>query len=209
MEYGAFLKGLVIGFLIAVPVGPVGLLCIQRTLDRGFLVGFISGLGAAVADGIYGAVAVFGVSALSNLLVAHQEALALVGGLMLIFVGLRLLKREAKEVEPSRGAGVRDRFSAFASSFAITIANPATILAFGAIVAGFGLIKPEADLWQASLMTLGVFLGSTAWWWCLAAGSGLLRHRLTTGVRSWINRVGGIALLVFGSLALLDGLVTG
>jgi threonine/homoserine/homoserine lactone efflux protein len=157
-----FVRGLAIGFAIAAPVGAIGLLCIRRTLTNGRLAGFISGLGAATADAFYGAVAALGLTAVSGAMVNHQNAVRLVGGIFLLYLGVRTaLSQPAVET----GAGSpRGLAVAFGSTLALTLTNPTTILSFAAVFAGFGLGTAAADRGSAALMVGGVFLGSALWW---------------------------------------------
>ncbi|QEX23096.1 lysine transporter LysE [Hypericibacter adhaerens] len=199
------LKGLAIGLAIAAPVGPIGLLCIRRSLAQGRLAGFVTGLGAATADGVYGAIGAFGITAISALLIDQQRWLALAGGLFLIWLGIAGLRR-APAVEaaaPPRQA--RDLAGYFLSTFALTLTNPATILSFAAVFAGLGL--GGAGSVDAALVTIaGVFAGSALWWLCLSAAVGWLRERLGPGLLVWINRLSGLVLIGFGLVAVWTAL---
>ena len=192
-------RGLVIGFSIAAPVGPIGVLCIRRTLADGRATGLAVGLGAAVADAVYGAVAGFGLTAVSALLVRQQGVLRLVGGLFLCYLGLRtILARPAEQAARAGGAGL---IGAFGATFGLTLANPATILSFVAVFAGLGIAG--AGGWrEASVLVAGVFLGSALWWLMLSGVVGALRSRLDLSVLRWVNRVSGAVLLAFGVAAL-------
>jgi threonine/homoserine/homoserine lactone efflux protein len=160
------LQGILLGFSIAAPVGPIGVLCIRRTLADGRLMGFLSGLGAATADMLYGAVAAFGLTAVINLLVEQQFWLRAVGGLFLLYLGIRtFFAKPSAESAPSRGTGL---FGAYGSTFLLTVTNPMTILAF---VGMFSAILPaNANMTTASSasLVLGVFLGSATWWLALS-----------------------------------------
>ena len=196
-----FAKGLLIGLSVAAPVGPIGVLCINRTLSDGARIGFITGLGAAVADGVYGAIAAFGIASVSLFLLDHQDLIRALGGLGLIAIGLQMGLRKPTERSAATG-GVRGLFSAFVSCFLLTLANPATILSFLAIFAALGLADRPGDLTAALIMVLGVFLGSALWWLGLSGAVGMMRHKVGEGVRVWINRISGIVLGAFGLLAL-------
>jgi len=198
-----FYKGLLIGFSIAAPVGPIGLLCIQRTLTRGRLTGLASGLGAASADAVYGFVAGFGLTSVSGLLLGWRRELQLLGGLFLLYLGLRILL--APPAERCAAADSVGLLSDYASTFALTLANPVTILAFIGIFAGLGLADAPGDFTSAGLLVLGVFLGSLLWWLLLAYGVGALRHRLAPAVQGWINRAAGAVIIGFGVLAAAGG----
>ncbi len=196
------LKGMLIGFAIAAPVGPIGLLCIQRTLARGRWAGVLSGLGAASADAVYGCIAGFGLASLANLLLAWQTPLQLLGGLFLLYLGWRTWQTppaaEQARVRPTRAGLLGD----YLSTLALTLTNPVTILAFLAIFAGLGLAAEGRDFAAAGLLVLGVFAGSLLWWLLLAAGVGLLRGRLTPTALRGINRASGLLIVGFGVWAL-------
>jgi threonine/homoserine/homoserine lactone efflux protein len=189
-----FLKGLAFGFVLAATVGPMWLLCLRRTLAYGAAAGLASGMGIAVADGLYGAVAAFGLTAVSGLLLAHGFWIGLAGAAFLFYLGAKtLLARPALVEAKPAPAGLA---ASFATTLALTLANPPTILAFAAIFAGLGLVA-SADYAAAALLTLAVFLGSAAWWVVLAAGAGALRERLGPRLLRATNVVSGITILGF------------
>jgi threonine/homoserine/homoserine lactone efflux protein len=198
-------RGLALGLAIAAPVGPIGVLCIRRTLADGRLIGFVSGLGAATADAFYGAVAAFGLTVVADLLVGQRVWVRLIGGLFLIYLGLRTLPRRpaprpAKaSVEMRRGLA-----GAYGSTLALTLTNPTTILSFTAIFAGLGLAGTAGTTGRASaaLLVLGVFLGSALWWLILSASVGLLRARFDARAMRAVNVISGLMLLGLALLAL-------
>ncbi|PWC56362.1 LysE family transporter [Azospirillum sp. TSO22-1] len=205
-----FLKGAVIGLSIAAPVGPIGLLCIRRTLADGAAVGFATGLGAATADAAYGAVAGFGLAAVTDLLLGWQTALRLVGGLVLLWLGFATMRahpakgpaEQAAETPTAHGLA-----GAYATTVVLTLANPATIISFVAVFGALGLAEAGgAPALGASMLVLGVFLGSAAWWLVLSAGVGVFRRRVTAAAMLWINRASGAVLAGFGLLALAAAL---
>lgn len=189
-----FLKGLLFGFLLAATVGPMWVLCFRRTLAQGALAGFVSGMGIAVADGIYGAIAAFGLTAVSGFLLQSSFWIGLAGGAFLAYLGAKILisnpTTNGKE-EPKASHG-----KAFLSTLGLTLANPPTILAFAAIFAGLGLAS-NANYGAAALVVLGVFLGSASWWVLLAAGAGWLRNRVGPTLFRTINIVSGLTMLGF------------
>jgi len=196
------LRGLVIGFSIAVPVGPIGVLCIRRTLADGRAAGFAAGLGAATADGLYGAVAGFGLTVVSSALVGQQGWLRLIGGAFLCWLGARtFMARPAGEAAAPRGSGLA---GAYASTLALTLTNPLTILSFAAVFAGLGVGGAGGDYGPAAVLALGVFAGSALWWLALSGAVGLLRQRVTPRGLSWVNRASGTIIAGFGLLALLS-----
>jgi threonine/homoserine/homoserine lactone efflux protein len=199
MTAGFFFKGLIIGFSIAAPVGPIGVLCIRRSLAQGTLAGLAAGLGAATADAVYGCIAGFGLTAVSGFLVRQQFWLALVGGGFLCYLGVRtFLSRPA---EQSAGPGTGSLAATYGTTFLLTLSNPATILSFVAVFAGFGLGQ-AADYAAAIVLVLGVFTGSALWWMILSGGVGLIRNRVSVQWMKAINRLSGCILLAFGLYAL-------
>lgn len=229
MDWAFLPRGLLIGFSIAAPVGPIGVLCIRRTLADGRAVGFVSGLGAATADAAYGAIAGFGLTAISGALIGGQAWLRLVGGLFLVYLGIRtLLTRPAEppagpgrepgpggEANAQRGAGGsgpaamdtpparRHLAGAYATTLVLTLTNPMTILSFAAIFAGLG-IAAARDYGSAALLVAGVFTGSALWWFILSGIAATLRGRMRAGSLRWVNAVAGVVILTFGALALLS-----
>jgi threonine/homoserine/homoserine lactone efflux protein len=202
MEFSFLLRGLLIGFSIAAPVGPIGVLCIRRTLNDGRLNGLVSGLGAASADALYGSIAGFGLAFVSNFLVSQQIWLRLIGGAFLIYLGIRtLLAKPAEQAATTRGSGL---LGAYASTFLLTVTNPLTILSFVAIFAGLGLAATSGHYSSAALLVLGVFLGSACWWLLLSTGVGFLRDRFNQQAMSWVNRISGVIILGFGLFALVS-----
>jgi threonine/homoserine/homoserine lactone efflux protein len=189
-----FLKGLLFGFLLAATVGPMWVLCFRRTLAHGALAGFVSGMGIAVADGLYGAVAAFGLTAVSGFLLRYSFWIGLVGGVFLVTLGVKCLLAAPPSLHEDRpeAPGLPQ---AFLSTLGLTLANPPTILAFAAIFAGLGLVA--ADYAGAGLVVLGVFLGSAVWWVVLAAAAGWLRGRIGPRVFRAINVVSGLSILGF------------
>ena len=196
-----FLKGLLLGFSIAAPVGPIGVMCIRRTLAEGRLVGFLSGLGAATADMLYGAIAAFGLSALQVMLVGQANWLRIIGGIFLIFLGAKtfLSKPAGQAAQASRG-GV---FGAYLSTLVLTLTNPMTILSFIAIFAGLQISNTSGSYLSPILLVAGVFCGSAAWWLTLSFLVGQVRGLLEAGWMVWVNRVSGVVILSFGIAALL------
>jgi threonine/homoserine/homoserine lactone efflux protein len=192
-----FLKGLLFGFLLAATVGPMWLLCFRRTLQHGALAGFVSGMGIAVADGLYGAVAAFGLTSISGFLLRHSFWIGLVGGVFLLYLGIKTLLAhpDTDASNATSSAGFSSLAQAFVSTLGLTLANPPTILAFLAIFAGLGLAA--SDYATAGLLVLGVFLGSASWWILLAAGAGWLRERIGPKLFRAINIVAGLTILGF------------
>ncbi|MFD2265464.1 LysE family translocator [Lacibacterium aquatile] len=192
-----FLKGLLIGIAVAAPVGPVAVLCIRRALIGGFAVALATGLGAVIADTIFGSLAAFGVAAVSGLLLDHQNALRVIGGLFMLILGaLTWRKTENKEVTDGAGGLI----AALLSAFALTITNPITIFAFTGIFAAFDIVSHDMSTAGTAVLAVGIALGCAIWWLGLAS--------IATGLRSWVgthrnlvwlHHLSGGLLLVFGA----------
>jgi len=203
MDIVFFLKGLIIGFVIAAPVGPIGVLCARRTLMHGRRAGFFSGMGAATADALYGFVAAFGLTIISDLLVGHQFWLRLVGGTLLGFLGVKAFianPEETRELPKTarRYAGM------YTSTFILTLTNPMTIFSFAAVFAGFGLAGTKGSVLHAIILVLGVFLGSATWWFLLVGVFSIFRRRFRHHELQWLNRIAGVIIAGSGILALLS-----
>ncbi len=200
-----FAQGLLLGLSVAAPVGPIGVLCIRRSLTQGMGVGFASGLGAAVADACYGAVAAFGLTAISSFLIEMEDALRFGGGLFLIWLGVKTFRAlpAALGSEGENGGATR----AFLSCVALTLANPATIFSFIALFSGLGFAGSSTvqthGYTGATTLVTGVFLGSALWWLGLSGSVGFFRNRVTPDVLRRINQLSGTVLTLFGLVALI------
>jgi threonine/homoserine/homoserine lactone efflux protein len=195
------LRGLVIGFSLAAPVGPIGLLCIRRSLAEGRVVGLVTGLGAATADAAYGTVAAFGLTAVSGFLVAQRLWLGLLGGAFLCCLGVRtFISAPADRAAKTRGDGL---LSAYASTFILTLTNPMTIVSFVAIFAGLG-VGASSDYLPATALVAGIFLGSALWWVLLSTGVASAGLRLTGGWMRVVDHVSGAMIFTFGLFAIVS-----
>ena len=194
-----FIKGLLIGLSVAVAVGPIALLCIQRTLSHGFKVGFSTGLGAAVADATYGLIAGIGLTMVSDFLIMYEGVIAGIGSLFLCWLGMSTFKTLPIELAGHKTGSISLPHSFF-SSFFLTMSSPMTILLFTAVFAGLGFVRaPEYDF--AFSLVSGVFLGSTIWWLILSGTIKLIRGKLSQKSIVMINRASGIMLLIFACYA--------
>jgi threonine/homoserine/homoserine lactone efflux protein len=194
-----FLKGVGIGFAIAAPVGPIGVLCIRRSLASGRWIGLVTGLGAATADAMYGCIAGFGLATISKFLIHQRIWLGLLGGIFLCYLGVRtFLSKPGGQTAPARG---NDLSSAYLSTLILTLTNPATILSFVAIFAGFGLAA-SPNYFAAAMLVAGVFAGSALWWLILSSGVSLLHRQISPERMHLINRLSGGVIFAFGLGAL-------
>jgi threonine/homoserine/homoserine lactone efflux protein len=199
-----FLKGIVVGIVIAVPVGPVGVMCVRRTILEGKLAGFVSGLGAATADAVFGVVAGFGLTAVSDWLIDYQQWLRVVGGCYLLYIGGSAFAAEPpRELESE--SDPEGLLRNFFSTFVLAVTNPITVLAFLGIFAAI-LTGTLATFGRASILVLGVWIGSLLWWLMLSFGMGHFRHSIEPRHFAWISRGSGAILFLSGA-ALLTTLI--
>ncbi len=200
MEVPVFLKGILLGFSIAAPVGPIGVLCIRRTLNGGMISGIASGLGAATADAIYGLIAAFGITAVSSLLLEQSFLLRLCGGLFLLYMGVNIYRSQPTDI--SATAGTR-RVGDWGSAFFLTLTNPLTILSFAAVFAGFGVGDTPGNYGSAGMLVGGVFIGSLLWWVVLSGTIGFFRNRFDPQRLVWVNRASGSVICLFGLISIM------
>lgn len=196
-----FAKGGLIGLAIAAPLGPIGALCISRTLERGFWAGVAGGLGTATADAFYAALAAGGFAAFAALLARLSMPLAIGGGLFMLWLGARILM--ARPAETAAVAGGGDLAKTVAATFLLTVTNPTTILSFAAIFAGLGLAAMPAAGGAAVAVVAGVFMGSMAWWILLSGGVALARTRLPAAFALWVGRGSGALIVAMGLAAII------
>lgn len=202
MDLDLFARSLFVGLAIAAPVGPIGLLCIRRTLNDGWAIGIAIGLGAATADTAYGAVAAFGLASVIGWIGAGDLVLRMAGGLALVVIGLRTVQREVATSTsdlPSRAL-----LRAYGSAVILTLANPATVISFVGIVAGLGIEGSSPG--SASIVVAGIAVGSAAWWLILTSAMVALRNRVSRSSLRWVNRVAGGLLIIFGLLIAVSAL---
>ena len=204
MNVSFYIRGLLIGLSIAATVGPMSVLCIQRTVNKGQLYGFISGLGIATADGVYGSIAAFGLTLITNFLLNEQIWIRLIGGLFLIYLGIKTMLSRPSERAVTLDMKSNSYIAAYTSTFFLTLTNPLTILSFAAIFAGIGVGSTSKNVISATAVVLGVFSGSTLWWIILTSAISLFRKKLNTQWLLWINRVSGAIIIIFGIVALIS-----
>ena len=204
MDTSFFIRGLLIGLSIAATVGPMSVLCIQRTLNKGQLYGLVSGLGIATADAVYGSIAAFGLTLITNFLIMEQIWIRLIGGIFLIYLGIKTMLSKPPDTAATLTMHSNGYPGAYASTFLLTLTNPLTILSFAAIFAGIGVGSASKSFLSAAIVVLGVFSGSTLWWIILTGIISLLRKKMDAQWLLWINRISGAIITLFGIGALLS-----
>ena len=195
-----FVKGLIVGFCLAAPVGPIAAICVQRTISKRWISGVVSGLGAAAADALYGAVAAFGATIISEFLISERAWLQRIGGAILILLGLRLLffTRLRERNNAKNGAQNRSLVGDFVSTLVLTLTNPMTFVAFAAIFATMGIGAVRGRPILTAELVGGVFLGSAIWWLILCGGAYLVRHHFDFRKLTAINRATGVFVIAVG-----------
>lgn len=202
MAVSLFLKSLTIGILMSVPVGPIAILCIHRTIKGGRMHGLVSGLGAATADGIYSLIAVLGLGIISNFLIREQMWVRVIGGILLIYIGVKVFLSEP--VERKTLSSDPAYFRNFISAFVLTVTNPLTFWAFAAIFAGLGLVGKDINHVSAGLIVAGIFVGAMLWWFILSNIANILRGILEHKMLKLLNRFIGVIILCFGVFVLVS-----
>jgi threonine/homoserine/homoserine lactone efflux protein len=201
MELMLLLKGLIIGFAMAIPIGPVGVLCIRKTLAEGHARGMFIGLGAATADSLYASMAAFGLTFISDAVTSNQFWVSLGGGSLLFYLGIRTFRsKKKKSIVLTSNKGLA---RSYASAFFLALTNPVTIFAFVAVFAAFGLGK-NMNIVSASIIVFGVFTGSYLWFLTLSYIATHFRKKIDSGGLVWVNRIAGILIIVSGAVAFIS-----
>jgi threonine/homoserine/homoserine lactone efflux protein len=199
MELLFFLKGLVIGFAMAVPIGPLGVMCVRKTLAEGHSRGLIIGLGAATVDSLYGSIGAFGLTFVSDVIAGQNFWLRLVGGGLLMFLGMRTFRAKGKDsIIPFANKGL---LGSYISAFILALTNPVTIFAFFAVFAAFGL-GHQLSLISASVLVLGVFVGTCLWFLTLSYVATVFRKKLDSVGLILVNKISGVLLILSGVAAI-------
>ena len=201
MEFIFLLKGIIIGFSMAVPIGPIGIMCIRKTLTEGRLRGLIIGLGAATADLLYGCIAAFGLTYISNIISSERFWIRLIGGMLLIFLGIRTFR--AKPADPNLRIHSSGKLKSYLTTVFLTLTNPLTIFAFIAIFAALGLVNGHENF-SATVLVAGVFTGSCLWFLLLSSGVMLFRKKLEINGLRWVNKIAGILIFISGIIAIVS-----
>ena len=204
MGFVYLIKGFLIGFVASIPLGPIGVMCIQRTLCNSRRSGFVSGLGAALADSIFATVAFFSLSVVMSFVESNMVIVKVIGGITVIMVGMVIfLKNPVMQIRRNR-AGKGSLWSDFLSLFFVTLANPAFILIFLALFAAVGVSSSGLPFGQGALMLLGVLCGASFWWFTLSSVISLFRHKIRPRHLLWINRISGALIVTLGAAAILS-----
>ena len=199
MEFAIFFKGICIGFALAVPIGPIGIMCIRKTITEGRLRGFIIGLGAATADLIYGTIAAFGLTFISNTLFNQRIWIRLVGGILFLLLGAKIFR--ARPDNTNVHTGSKGIFGSYISTVFLTLTNPLTIFAFIAVFAALDLGK-GLGYYSTSALVIGVFIGSCLWFLSLNSGATFFKKKLNLAGLKWVNRIAGILIILSGVIAI-------
>lgn len=200
IDLGILMKGLVIGFSSAAPIGPIGVLCIKRTITNGRTIGFVTGMGGATIDLIYAIIGGFGLTLISDFLINQKNILQLFGGLFIIYLGFKVFS--SKKTNNHEKSGNQGLLISYLSSFLIAVTSPMAIVYYVAVFAGLGLVATIVNYYEASTLAAGVFLGSTIWWIILSNVVGILKDKVNDKGLIYINRFSGVILISFGIFAL-------
>jgi threonine/homoserine/homoserine lactone efflux protein len=202
IDAAIFFKSLALGFAVSAPVGPVGIICMDRSLRHGKLTGLSAGMGATVADTFYGAIAAFGMASVTDFLLAHEMWFRLLGGIIVLALAWRTYFMPPPLFQNRQPGEKRPMARIFRETFFITLSNPMTVLAFMAVYAGLGIhAESKQDI---CLVLLGVFLGAGMWWTFLSLSTVFMRHRLSATVLGRFSRGAGIAIALFGAAAIVQ-----
>ncbi len=196
-----FLKGLLIGFSLTAPIGPISMLCAYRTMRRGFSSGLVSGLGAAIAYSLCAIGAALMIPLFLDFLIQIQYWLKLTGGIFLIYLGALIFLHKP----PKANNHFHDHklFFDFSTSFLFALSNPLSLLSYLVVFAGFGLTLEWREVMKGSALGLGIFVGSSLWWFLLAESLTHFKGSFSQKVIFWINRISGLAIFCFGIFAIL------
>lgn len=193
-----FLKGLIIGFLLALPIGPTMVLCIRYTLSFGVMVGLVTGAGAAFADAVYGVFAGYGIYAIVNFMDKFHFAFHMLGSAILCYLGIKTLREHYRVKEEDHLKRKPRLPHLFMATFTLTATSPLTFVGVSALCAAFGIADYEKSLLSPWVLGAGLFIGSCLWWQILSSALALLRRKITSASSEWIGRISGSILLLLG-----------
>ncbi|MBI9054305.1 MAG: LysE family transporter [Bacteroidales bacterium] len=204
MQVEFIIKGLIVGFLASVPLGPVGVLCIQRTINKGRVSGIFSGMGAATVDAFFALVAAFGLTFVITFIEEQQLYIQLIGGAVLILLGARIFKanpiKQIRKQRKKKNKLIEDYFSVLL----LTLSNPLAVFLFVAAFAGIGIVGPDDGILKSWLIVLGVFGGAMIWWFTLTFLINIFRKKFRLKQLWWINKIAGLIIIIFGIAAMLS-----
>ena len=207
MEWQGIYDGIKVGFLASIPLGPIGVLCIQRTLQKGRLAGFISGIGAATSDTIYAIIAGFSLSYIVTFIEKQSFWLQLVGAVILIILGIHIFRSNPAVQLRKHRRGESNLLHDYISTFLLTISNPLAVFIFIAFFAGFGVVNPDAGLIGQLIMIIGVFIGASCWWLTLTSIVGFFRSAVNLRRLYWINKIAGLSIIIIVVIAVTVWLI--
>jgi len=198
------IKGIIVGFLASVPLGPVGVLCIQRTINKGRVSGIFSGMGAATVDAFFAMVAAFGLTFIITFIEEQHFYIQLIGGAVLILLGVNIFRtnpiKQIRRHRRKKNKLIEDYFSVLL----LTLSNPLAIFLFVAAFAGIGMVSADDKAIKSWLIVAGVFAGAMIWWFTLTFLINIFRKKFRLKQLWWINKIAGLAIIVFGVAAMLS-----
>lgn len=197
-----FIDGFTLGLAVAAPIGPVGVLCIKKTLSSGLAIGLFAGFGASIAKVIYGIVVGFGLTSVSNFLINYNTYISIIGAIFLTYLGIKIFM--TKPVMNCDSVQKENKISAFTTMFLLTIMNPMTVLSFLAVFSGLGIANTASSYSNGLVLISGIFCGSMSWWIFLCSMVNLFRQKINGSILSWINKVSGIIIVTFAAMIILS-----
>lgn len=204
MIAGYLLKGMLIGLVFGVPAGAIGALTVQRTLEKGFAAGLVTGMGSSAADLIYSCVGIFGITVISELLTAHQTVIQITGGVLILLLGIMILRK--KELSYAKANTKGTPLFWFISSFTAAMFNPATVLSFMVAFTSFG-ITGELEAFEGASLAAGILIGTLCWWVTLSGIVARFRKKVTDNIYKWLNRILGSLMILFGIVMMIRGVL--
>ncbi|MCX7954769.1 MAG: LysE family translocator [Bacteroidales bacterium] len=204
MNFEIFIKGILIGFFSSVPIGPIGLIIMQRTLNKGYKAGFIAGTGAALGDTFFASIAAFSISFIHSFIEQQQQILRIIGGLILIILGIRIFFSNVITQIRTKNSGTKAISLEILKIFFLTLSNPLTIFVFGAVFAGFNIVVKERTYFELIQLIFGVFIGASLWWTILVIVVNLFRKKFKIRQLWWLNKIMGLLISIFGLISLVS-----
>lgn len=204
MIAGYLLKGMLIGLVFGVPAGAIGALTIQRTLEKGFAAGLVTGMGSSAADLIYSCVGIFGITIISDLLTAHQAVIQLIGGSLILLLGIMILRK--KELSYAKQNTKGSPLFCFISAFTAAMFNPTTVLSFMVAFTSFG-ITGDLNAYEGVSLAAGILTGTLCWWLTLSGVVDRFRKNVTDNIYRRLNRILGSLMILFGIVMMIRGVL--